>query len=406
MALPAIAEALETAAARARALWRRWRGPAHEHLPAIQTGIAGVLVIAALAGPGSAHNAEPRSDLVLRGQQGLAQRDLDRLGLRLGPGGRLAVARLASRGRAVDAETTSGWSMIDLANVPTLFGPLDADEARLLNAVIPPSRLKVDPAPPFRLKSFDTAQGKRALRCLTEAVYFEAGRDTEAAQAAVAQVVLNRVRHPAYPHSVCGVVYQGAMLPTSCQFSFTCDGSLKLGRMQSYWAKAEGVARRALSGHVVPEVGGSTNYHADYVAPYWAPTLIRVTQVGPHIFYRWTGPLGQTSALTQRYSGDETNISQQVLASWDWRVQGAAPKMDLTQDVDTGAVQTAAAVKVLEDRGLIAKVQEGRVRALLNPSPRRPTPEEIKAVNARMAVIEKGMNPVKQPDLGDDEPTP
>jgi hypothetical protein len=342
----------------------------------------------------------------MRAEGGLTYAGLQRLDAALGPGGRLALARLDAEGAAPDAERLAGWTMIDLGVVPTLgIGSLQGAEARLVNALIPNSGLPVEAPLVFRLASLDTPSGKRALRCLTEAVYFEAGRDSEEAQAAVAQVVLNRVRHPAYPNTVCGVVYQGAMRTTGCQFSFTCDGSLKLGRMASYWARAEAVARRALQGHVVPEVGVSTNYHADYVAPYWARTVVRVSQVGPHIFYRWTGPMGQRAALTDRYSGDETNISQQVLASWDYRTQGVDEAMVLKEE--TGPTQeTARAVQVLEDRGLIAKVEGGRVRALLNPTPRKPTPEEVKAINARMDVIEKGLNPVKQPPLKDEGEPP
>jgi hypothetical protein len=318
-----------------------------------------------------------------------------------GAGVRLVVERLRAEGR-LDADLTEGWGRIDLGAAPSLgLGQLVGDEARLVNRLIGDS--PAEAARPFAIR-LDTASGKRALRCLTEAVYFETGRDSEEAQAAVAQVVLNRVRHPAYPASVCGVVYQGAMRSTGCQFSFTCDGSLKLGRLPSAWTRAEQVARRALSGNVVAAVGTATNYHADYVAPYWARTVVRITQVGPHIFYRWTGPLGGPAAFTQRYSGGETNVSQEVLNSWDWRVQGVDAQVQTASNVAGDPVVAAAAVKVLEDRGLIAKVYQGRVRALLNPVPKKPTPAEVASINARMEVIERGINPVKQPPLDEDGP--
>ncbi|MFN5901342.1 MAG: cell wall hydrolase, partial [Novosphingobium sp.] len=66
----------------------------------------------------------------------------------------------------------------------------------------------------------------RALQCLAAAVYYEARSESDVGQRAVAQVVLNRVAHPSYPNTVCGVVYQGSERTTGCQFSFTCDGSL------------------------------------------------------------------------------------------------------------------------------------------------------------------------------------
>ena len=82
-----------------------------------------------------------------------------------------------------------------------------------------------DAAEPFAA-SPDPEMFERSLQCLTEAVYYEARSESEEGQRAVAQVVLNRVRHPAYPNSVCGVVYQGSERVTGCQFSFTCDGAL------------------------------------------------------------------------------------------------------------------------------------------------------------------------------------
>ena len=78
---------------------------------------------------------------------------------------------------------------------------------------------------PFDLSDSDPLDRRRALLCLTQAVYYEAGFEPLEGRRAVAQVVLNRMRHPAFPKSVCGVVYQGARDPV-CQFSFVCDGSL------------------------------------------------------------------------------------------------------------------------------------------------------------------------------------
>ena len=94
----------------------------------------------------------------------------------------------------------------------------------------------------------------RELECLTQAVYFEARGETPAGQAAVAQVVLNRVRHPAFPKSVCAVVFQGAGRH-GCQFSFACDGSTQRGREAGAWRRAQTIASRALDGFVMAEVG-------------------------------------------------------------------------------------------------------------------------------------------------------
>lgn len=127
---------------------------------------------------------------------------------------------------------------------------------------------------------------QRALICLTQAVAYEAGNEPVAGQQAVAEVVLNRARHPAYPNSVCGVVYQGSHRRTGCQFTFTCDGSLRRRLSARLMDGAQAVARAALDGLNPAQALGATHYHADYVSPYWAPSLVRVRKIGAHIFYR------------------------------------------------------------------------------------------------------------------------
>ncbi|MBE7217159.1 MAG: cell wall hydrolase, partial [Caulobacteraceae bacterium] len=173
-----------------------------------------------------------------------------------------------------------------------------------MNAAQPLDPALLNAARPFVLTGA-AADRARALTCLTQAVYYEAASEPVEGQRAVAQVVLNRVRHPLFPHSVCGVVYQGASLATGCQFSFVCDGSMQRGHDAAGWALAQDVARAALAGSVQPEVGEATHYHATYVAPYWAPTVAKVAHIGLHIFYRWTGAMGLPSAFTARYAAVE-----------------------------------------------------------------------------------------------------
>ena len=127
---------------------------------------------------------------------------------------------------------------------------------------------------------------EQSLDCLTQAVYYEARNQSADGQRAVAQVVLNRVRHPSYPSSVCGVVYQGSERATGCQFSFTCDGSMYRDIEPDSWDIAQEIAREALSGSVYRPVGLALNYHTTSIRPYWAPSLVRQTVVGAHIFYR------------------------------------------------------------------------------------------------------------------------
>ena len=147
---------------------------------------------------------------------------------------------------------------------------------------------------PFRVNALDAS---RDLECLTQALYYEARGEGRAGMEAVAQVVLNRARHPAFPKSVCGVVFQGAARKTGCQFSFTCSGVMRGRVNQSAWNRARTVASSALSGSVNAAVGSATHFHTTAVAPGWRNSLIRVGQVGSHVFYRLGGRAGSPSAF-------------------------------------------------------------------------------------------------------------
>lgn len=131
-----------------------------------------------------------------------------------------------------------------------------------------------------------TMPGRDDVRCLTLAIAYEAGNQPVAGQEAVAEVVINRTRHPAFPRSVCGVVFQGWTRQTGCQFTFTCDGSLQRRLPARMLNAAQVVAERVLAGAEPARVAGALNYHANYVSPRWASQLDRVTQIGAHIFYR------------------------------------------------------------------------------------------------------------------------
>ena len=122
------------------------------------------------------------------------------------------------------------------------------------------------------------------LECLTQAIYYEARNESEAGQAAVAEVVLNRSRHRAYPKRVCEVVYQRNS--RTCQFTFTCDGSIGRRAVNPVaWARAERIAREVYEGRSAQLPKNSVNYHANYVRPSWGSRLSRVRQIGAHIFY-------------------------------------------------------------------------------------------------------------------------
>ncbi len=124
-------------------------------------------------------------------------------------------------------------------------------------------------------------------RCLAEAVYFEARSEPVEGQAAVAQVVLNRVKSGLYPSSICGVVYQNRHRHLACQFTFACEGkSLRIRDTES-WERAKQVASAVLEGKTyLADVGGATHYHADYVRPSWSRRLKKMDVIGRHIFYK------------------------------------------------------------------------------------------------------------------------
>src|SRR5665213_2741296 len=138
----------------------------------------------------------------------------------------------------------------------------------------------ITPAPPFQLPG-GTDNAPHDVDCLTDAVYYEARGESPAGQAAVAQVVLNRVRHPAFPKTICGVVFQGAgQRKTDCQFSFVCDGSMRATRDNEAWDRAQHIAARALSGVVLADIGGATHFHATRLDTQWGDGLVKVAQVG------------------------------------------------------------------------------------------------------------------------------
>ncbi len=191
----------------------------------------------------------------------------------------------------------------------TMAGSAQRDrQAELLSARLEQLRAPGDPnlrrasltaptaARPFQLNN--ALDASRDLDCLTQAVYYEARGEGRDGMRAVAQVVLNRVRHPAFPKSICGVVYQGAALRSGCQFSFTCNGAMR-GRVNGVaWSRARDIASKALSGQVFASVGNATHFHTTGVSPAWRGSLIQVSQVGSHLFYRFGGRSGSSGAFT------------------------------------------------------------------------------------------------------------
>ncbi|MDG5747126.1 cell wall hydrolase [Qipengyuania sp. XHP0207] len=185
----------------------------------------------------------------------------------------------------------------------TVASVLAPDDARSRNAAVPIDPAALSPARAFAFNG-RSADRVRARDCLALAAMAEAGGG-DPDQRAVMQVVLNRVRHPAFANTVCGVVFEGSERPTGCQFTFTCDGSLARSYSPAMWRAARTRAEEALGGYVEKRVGTATHYHADYVYPYWSPSLDKVAAIGPHLFFRWRGWWGTRGAFAARYGGNE-----------------------------------------------------------------------------------------------------
>jgi spore germination cell wall hydrolase CwlJ-like protein len=262
-----------------------------------------------------------------------------------------AAAAIVDRLRPRKPQPQSG-QVDPAATVPSTqdMPGLSADQARLINAAIPFSGELSPAAKPFLLRASDVLDQSRAIDCLTAAVYYEAAGEPLAGQQAVAQVVLNRVRHPAFPKTVCGVVFEGSNLTTGCQFTFTCDGSLARVPQADAWQRARRVAAAALGGFVMRTVGDATHYHADYVVPYWATTMVKISKVGSQIFYRWTGGWGAPAAFTGQYAGiepvvDLTGSTQVQTPALDPLADAAVVSAATPQPVVTTATVTPIAAQ-------------------------------------------------------------
>lgn len=194
----------------------------------------------------------------------------------------------------------------------------------------------------------------RALDCLATAIYYEAASESIGGQRAVAQVVLNRVAHPTYPNTVCGVVYQGSERKTGCQFSFTCDGSLRRVPSAAAMARARMVARDALAGEVYEPVGLATHYHTIWIYPYWAPSLKHIGTIGAHRFYTWKGAAGQPGAFRWSYLGGEPV---------------SAPNARRTEDYATAAPDPVALGRIFEEERRKAEVQSRGAAPARAPAP-------------------------------------
>jgi len=249
-----------------------------------------------------------------------------------------AVLHIVAGGPAVASARPPGWDRLELDRRPTLNLGLSEPSGEAASAAGPA-------AAPFVLTGPERAE---AVQCLTTAIYYEAALEPRAGQEAVAQVVLNRVRHADYPKSVCGVVFQGSDRP-GCQFSFACDGSMARPPVAWAWKQSRDVAERALGGYVQKAVGLATHYHTSWITAPWTSTVVKVVQIGQHIFFRPPGDAGAPQAFRVSYQGGEAGASR------TWLI--GKPQAALT----AGLVRVSADGSVLAPRSI---VQGGRTIAL------------------------------------------
>ena len=227
---------------------------------------------------------------------------------------------------------------------PQALPSLDPLTALNQNAAVPFVTGPVTPARAFKFTG-SPADRLQASECLALTAMAEAG-GSDPGQRAVMQVVLNRVRHPAFPKTICGVVFQGSDRASGCQFTYTCDGSLARRYPDAAWLVARKRAREALDGYVYKPVGLATHYHTNWVYPYWSSSLDKVAQVDTHLFFRWRGFWGTPAAVRSAYRGGEPSFSaliQQVKAADPTASEAAADAA--TEAADVARIGTLAAGK-------------------------------------------------------------
>jgi len=261
---------------------------------------------------------------------------------------RPAVARaVAARQRVLPPAELPAVEPVELVS-------LTPDDARVYNAAVPFVTGPKPAARPFRFAG-TVDELARATDCLAAGILYEAGDDA-VGERAVAQVVLNRLRHPAFPKSVCGVVFQGQERRTGCQFTFTCDGALGRAPSEAGWRRAREIATRALAGDVYRPVGLATHYHTDWVVPYWSASLDKVAEVHTHLFFRWSGWWGTPPAFDRRPIGGEPVIQRIAFLSEAHRPGGTPADGGVTPLDATTLLAGPAPVPVAEQDATFLQV--------------------------------------------------
>lgn len=292
-------------------------------------------------------------------------------------------------------------------SVPVAFKPYDPARWAIMNAEDYAAALKIDPTLPdpdsvdygdaaalppadpallrdeafvgppaksYALRGVTALDRERAHYCLTAAIYYEAASESDDGMRGVAQTIINRVRHPSFPNTVCGVVFQGSQRAGVCQFTFSCDGAMARAPSKPNWLRASRIASAALGGYVFPKVGLATHYHTQAIWPRWGKSLVMTNIVGAHIFHRWRGRWGMPDAFRAPYLGREPvpgpylPVAQQVAILRG----GAVAPMGVA--VDAGGTPAAPLPNVAAAPTPGAMAQQG-------PAPAVPAPAAPPAYN-------------------------
>lgn len=215
-----------------------------------------------------------------------------------------SMVMLFALAQAAHAEMTVSQSNDPTAvlgiNLATLFGQenaaLDAVAAgRLTEILTPPAKVEKvasgSATGPIAatydaawIRAVPLTESNAAFECLARAIYFEARGESVKGQAAVAEVILNRVDSPLFPHTICGVVNQAGS--GGCQFSFTCDGRSDAIGDRTAWYVAEKVASALIDGTPRDLTQGATYFHTPAVRPSWSKRFDMTAHIGSHYFYR------------------------------------------------------------------------------------------------------------------------
>ncbi|MGI8931555.1 MAG: cell wall hydrolase, partial [Sphingomicrobium sp.] len=198
-----------------------------------------------------------------------------------------------------------------------------------------------------------------------------------------------------FPNSVCGVVYEGSTRVTGCQFTFTCDGSMERRPVPALWNRARKVADAMLAGAVYAAVGNATHYHADYVVPYWAASLVKTRVEGVHLFYRWSGGWGRPAAFGRSWSNREGDPKALRLAAL------SAPRAISPGKVD-GAIAALAAngAEIIESDGRVRIRFSAAGRAASDKVSVTPYVDRLEASDNLRYALDGGASAAEQPAFG------